>query len=57
MLTCEPLVVMAATPDVVSEVVQALVSSIRPLKYAADFRPFFTIHDREFKEFTATTSP
>ena len=54
-LTCEPLIVMAPTPDITCEVVQALVASIWPLKYASDFRPFFTIHDPEFKDFTSTS--
>ena len=53
-LTCEPLIVMAPTPDITCEVVQALVACIWPLKYASDFRPFFTIHDPEFKDFTST---
>lgn len=50
-LTCEPLIVMAQTPDVCSEFVQGLVSLIWPFKYNADFRPFFTIHDFEFREY------
>lgn len=54
-ITCEPIIVMAPTPDVTCEVVQALVSTIYPLKYVPDFRPFFTIHDSEFKEYTTTT--
>ena len=40
MITCEPIIVMAPTPDVTCEVVQALVSTIYPLKYVPDFRPF-----------------
>uniref|UniRef100_A0A0K0DNY0 UDENN domain-containing protein n=1 Tax=Angiostrongylus cantonensis TaxID=6313 RepID=A0A0K0DNY0_ANGCA len=31
----------------------ALVSLITPLKYYNDYRPFFTIHDSEFKEYSA----
>lgn len=54
-ITGEPLIIMAPTPDITCEVVQALVVSIWPLKYACDFRPFFTIHDPEFKDFTSTT--
>ena len=54
-LTCEPITVMAPTPDVCSETVQSLVSLILPLKYGSDFRPFFTIHDSEFKEYTTKT--
>ena len=50
-LTSEPIIVMAPTPDVCCEVVQSLISMIWPLKYFSDFRPFFTIHDTEFKEF------
>lgn len=51
-LTCEPIIVMAPTPDICCEMVQSLVSMIWPLKYSSDFRPFFTIHDTEFKEYT-----
>lgn len=54
-ITCEPIIVMASTPDVCSDVVQSLVSIISPLKYSSDFRPFFTIHDSEFKEYTTKT--
>ncbi|KAA0189724.1 hypothetical protein HAZT_HAZT006304 [Hyalella azteca] len=57
-LTAEPLVVMAATPTTASNTVHALRSLIAPLKYSGDFRPFFTIHDSEFKEYTTrTTAP
>ncbi|KAE8740694.1 hypothetical protein FOCC_FOCC013785 [Frankliniella occidentalis] len=51
-LTAEPLVVMASLPTTCSDMVQALVSIITPLMYCADFRPYFTIHDSEFKEYT-----
>ncbi|XP_043934710.1 protein DENND6A isoform X2 [Protopterus annectens] len=51
----EPLVVMAASPAESSETVLALVSCISPLKYCSDFRPYFTIHDTEFKEYTTRT--
>jgi hypothetical protein len=54
-ITCEPIIVMASTPDVCSDVVQSLVSIINPLHYSSDFRPFFTIHDSEFKEYTTKT--
>lgn len=35
------------------------ISMITPLKYCADHRPYFTIHDSEFKEYTtdAPTPP
>ncbi|XP_037086602.1 protein DENND6B-like [Pollicipes pollicipes] len=51
-ITAEPLVVMATTPAVCSHVVQALVSLVWPLRYCGDYRPFFTIHDTDFKDLT-----
>ncbi|XP_062610729.1 protein DENND6A-like, partial [Saccostrea cucullata] len=54
-LSGEPLVVMAASPSVTSAAVQALVSLIGPQKYCCDYRPYFTIHDSEFKEYTTKT--
>ncbi|KAG5261475.1 hypothetical protein AALO_G00284660 [Alosa alosa] len=55
MLLGEPVVVMAPSPTVCSETVLALVSAVSPLKYCCDFRPYFTIHDSEFKEYTTRT--
>ncbi|XP_076025266.1 protein DENND6B [Genypterus blacodes] len=55
MLLGEPVVVMAPSPTVSSETVLALVSSISPLKFCCDHRPYFTIHDSEFREFTTRT--
>ncbi|EDV25356.1 uncharacterized protein TRIADDRAFT_23603 [Trichoplax adhaerens] len=54
-LVGEPIVVMASTPDICATTVQALINMIKPLKYASDFRPYFTIHDNEFKEYTTKT--
>ncbi|KAM9824333.1 protein DENND6B [Neosynchiropus ocellatus] len=51
----EPVVVMAPSPTVSSETVFALVSSITPLKFCCDYRPYFTIHDSEFREYTTKT--
>ncbi|XP_052281111.1 protein DENND6A-like isoform X2 [Dreissena polymorpha] len=51
----EPIVVMAASPAVTSSTVQSLVSLISPLHYCSDYRPYFTIHDSEFKEYTTKT--
>lgn len=51
----EPLVVMAPSPSDSSDTVLALVSCISPLRYCTDFRPYFTIHDSEFKEYTTRT--
>uniref|UniRef100_A0A673NI49 UDENN domain-containing protein n=1 Tax=Sinocyclocheilus rhinocerous TaxID=307959 RepID=A0A673NI49_9TELE len=51
----EALVVMAPSPAESSDTVLALVSCISPLCYCSDFRPYFTIHDSEFKEYTTRT--
>ena len=51
-LTCEPIVVMAPTPDTASDCVESLAATIWPLKYAADYRPFFTINDSDFRKYT-----
>ncbi|XP_063782741.1 protein DENND6B isoform X1 [Pseudophryne corroboree] len=51
----EPLVVMAPSPSISSEIVLALTGCISPLKFCSDFRPYFTIHDSEFKEYTTRT--
>lgn len=55
-ITAEPLVVMAQSPTTAANTVQTLVSLITPLKFSGDYRPFFTIHDSEFKEYTTRTS-
>ncbi|XP_044740798.1 protein DENND6A [Chrysoperla carnea] len=52
-LTAEPLIVFAANPTLCSQTVLALVGMISPLVYSGDYRPYFTIHDSEFKEFTS----
>ncbi|XP_042911217.1 protein DENND6B isoform X2 [Parasteatoda tepidariorum] len=51
-VTSEPIIVMASSPTITCDIVQALISMIWPLKYCCDYRPFFTIHDSEFKEYT-----
>ncbi|KAG8518006.1 Protein DENND6B [Galemys pyrenaicus] len=55
MLIGEPLVVLAPSPAVSSELVLALTSCLQPLKFCCDYRPYFTVHDSEFKEFTTRT--
>jgi len=51
-LLAEPIVIMAPSPSVCSESVQSLVSLISPLPFVCDYRPYFTIHDSELKEYT-----
>jgi len=47
MLTAEPVIIRAATPQASSRLVLALVSLVAPLQYCGDFRPYFTIHDSD----------
>ncbi|VUZ47053.1 unnamed protein product [Hymenolepis diminuta] len=58
-ITAQPLLVMAPNPGKASQTVQALVSCITPFAFSADYRPFFTIYDPEFKDVTrgASSSP
>lgn len=55
-LTAEPLVIMAGTPTLSSATVQYLTSIIYPLGFCADYRPFYTIHDSDFKDITNSNS-
>jgi hypothetical protein len=55
-LTAEPLVVQAPSPAQCSATVQAVTSLIHPLRFMADYRPFYTIHDADFKELTSSNS-
>ncbi|XP_074645615.1 protein DENND6B-like isoform X2 [Tubulanus polymorphus] len=54
-IASEPIVVMASSPTICATAVQALVSMIWPLRFCSDYRPYFTIHDSEFKEYTTRT--
>lgn len=45
----EPLLVMSPSPPQCSDAVLGLVSLISPLRYCGDYRPYFTIHDSDFK--------
>ncbi|XP_059510522.1 protein DENND6B isoform X2 [Stegostoma tigrinum] len=51
----EPVIIMAVSPKISSDLVLALTSCIEPLRYCCDYRPYFTIHDAEFKEYTTRT--
>lgn len=55
-LTAAPLVVQAASPAQCSALTQALTTIIHPLTFLADYRPFYTIHDTDFKELTSSNS-
>uniref|UniRef100_A0A8D8W6C4 Protein DENND6B n=1 Tax=Cacopsylla melanoneura TaxID=428564 RepID=A0A8D8W6C4_9HEMI len=55
-LTCEPIIVMTSSPVICSQMVYFLVSLINPLIYFAEYRPYFTIHDSDFKDYTSKTN-
>ncbi|XP_008475725.1 protein DENND6A-like [Diaphorina citri] len=55
-LTCEPIIVMTSSPVISSQMVYFLVSLINPLIYFAEYRPYFTIHDSDFKDYTSKTN-
>ncbi len=50
MLVGESVLVVAQTPEQTSGAVQAVVSLILPLRYGGEYRPYFTIHDSDFKK-------
>lgn len=52
----EPLLIIANTPQLCSQAVLALTSLIRPFHYCNELRPYFTIHDSDFKSLTAPFS-
>ncbi|CAF1408095.1 unnamed protein product [Adineta steineri] len=52
----EPIAILGSFPTECSQTIQALVHIIWPLRYASDYRPFFTIHNSEFHEITFNTS-
>ncbi|XP_055707512.1 protein DENND6A [Phlebotomus papatasi] len=55
-LTGEPIVVMASSPADSCHLVHCLISMIAPLTYSGEARPYFTIHDSEFREFTTKSN-
>ena len=52
-LVGEPLLVIGASAPSVSDAVYGLVSLISPLEFGGDFRPYFTIHDTDFRRYTS----
>lgn len=51
-LIAEPIVIVGTSPADCSHMVHSLVSLIAPIEYCAEARPYFTIHDSEFREYT-----
>eukprot|EP01064_Diplonema_japonicum_P009291 TRINITY_DN1676_c1_g1_i2.p1 TRINITY_DN1676_c1_g1~~TRINITY_DN1676_c1_g1_i2.p1 ORF type:complete len:802 (+),score=135.58 TRINITY_DN1676_c1_g1_i2:209-2614(+) len=48
----EPLCILSQSPTVSSSAVLAYVSLIHPITSCTDFRPYFSVQDSDFKEFT-----
>ncbi|CAG8464033.1 2903_t:CDS:10 [Paraglomus brasilianum] len=57
MVLAEPLALMAPDPKICSEAVVELVDLINPIPYCGDYRPYFTIHDTDFKSFVTKNKP
>ncbi|KAJ6687846.1 hypothetical protein OIU74_016529, partial [Salix koriyanagi] len=49
LLIGEPILIIGSTPPQCCEAVASLVSLVAPLPCSIDFRPYFTIHDPDFK--------
>ncbi|CAO3570615.1 unnamed protein product [Mortierella alpina] len=57
MTLAEPIMLIGTCPEVCSESVASLVDLINPIPYCGDYRPYFTIHDADFKSFCNKSSP
>ncbi|WFC99776.1 hypothetical protein MYAM1_002521 [Malassezia yamatoensis] len=57
MLLAEPILVVTRDPRTASEAVWHLIDLIRPIQYAGDFRPYFHIHDYDFKALATRNKP
>ena len=49
-LTNQPIMVVSDLPSECSETVLGLLSTICPLEYQTDYKPYFTIYDPEYRE-------
>ncbi|PWN35703.1 DUF1630-domain-containing protein [Meira miltonrushii] len=57
LLLAEPMLVVAPDPTACSEAVWHMLDLIKPIPYAGDFRPFFTIHDFDFRTLVTKNKP
>ncbi|KAL9649368.1 hypothetical protein ABK040_016195 [Willaertia magna] len=51
-LTGEPLLILSPTPTQCCVSIFSLVSLIAPIPYGGDIRPYFTVHNQDFKYFS-----
>ncbi|EJD39035.1 DUF1630-domain-containing protein [Auricularia subglabra TFB-10046 SS5] len=57
LILCEPILVFAPHPALTSVLIWWFRDMTRPLPLAYDFRPYFTIHDRDFPDFVPRAKP
>ncbi|SPO20108.1 uncharacterized protein UTRI_00503_B [Ustilago trichophora] len=56
-LLAEPILVIGPEPKIASEAVWHMLDLIRPIPYAGDFRPYFHIHDYDFRTLVTKNKP
>lgn len=56
MIMGEPIIVYSSNPVQSSNAVLSLVSILAPLSYGGDFRPYLSVDNSEFQEFTKINS-
>ncbi|KAL5526712.1 hypothetical protein ACEPAF_8437 [Sanghuangporus sanghuang] len=56
-LLCEPLLVFGPTPAMTSQAIWWFVDVLRPVSFAGDFRPYFTIHDKDYHSLVNKNRP
>ncbi|PWZ02584.1 DUF1630-domain-containing protein [Testicularia cyperi] len=56
-LLAEPILVIGPDPKAASEAVWHMLDLIRPIPFAGDFRPYFHIHDYDFRTLVTKNKP
>ncbi|KAH8099999.1 hypothetical protein BXZ70DRAFT_989710 [Cristinia sonorae] len=57
LVLCEPILVYGTSAALTSQAVWWMRDILRPIPITGDFRPFFTIHDTDYKEFVNSRPP
>ncbi|KAN0120747.1 hypothetical protein V8E52_004016 [Russula decolorans] len=57
LVLCEPIIIFGQSPVWTSDAIWWLRDVIRPIPWAGDFRPYFTIHDKEYKTLVNEKAP
>jgi len=57
LVLCEPILIFGQSPAWTSNAIWWLRDVVRPLPWAGDFRPYFTIHDREYTALVNERAP